>query len=81
MKFDFLTDDAKLYLYLLDSRLAHSARWVAHETGVDPAYAEKALARMADAPEEEGGDWQIIRRIDLGPDCYEAIEDSAREGR
>jgi hypothetical protein len=74
---DLMTDDAKLIAALLRSGLAHDARDVAEMAGVEEAYAIEALARMT----ERHTDYPILRRRDLGPDVYEAIEDSAREWR
>lgn len=73
---ELLTDDAKLIVVLLRDQIAHTAWWVAEQAGVDVDYAEKALARMTDGDD----DYPILRRPDLGPDVYEALEDSAREG-
>jgi hypothetical protein len=75
---DFLTDDAKLIRVLMREQLAHTASYVAEAAGVDAAYAERALARMADSDTDPL--YPIIRRRDLGPDVYEAVEDSARKG-
>jgi len=77
---DFMTDDVKLVSVLLRDQLAHHAWWVAEQAGVDEDYAEEALARMADWTQDQGDPgYPILRRFDLGPDVYEAIEDSARE--
>jgi len=77
MEAALMTDDAKLIAALLreDGR-PHQAWAVAGEAGVDPDYAQRALRRMT----EGDTDYPILRRPDLGPDWYEAIEDSAREG-
>ena len=77
-----MTDDAKLIDYLVRSERAELAWRVAEATGVDVEYAEQALARMVDEwwqkwPEPQLH-YPIIRRWDLGPDVYEAVEDSAR---
>jgi hypothetical protein len=46
---------------------------------VEREYAERALARMADASANDpDSPYPILRRLDLGPDTYEAVEDSAR---
>lgn len=71
---DLMTDDAKLIDVLLREQVAHPAWWVAQTAGVDEDYAERALRRMT----EGDSDYPILRRSDLGPDVYEAIEDSAR---
>ncbi|UGS34242.1 hypothetical protein [Capillimicrobium parvum] len=71
------TDDAKLYLALLEDGMAQSAWWVARKAGVGEHYAMRTLASWADNPNSE---WQVIRRDDLGPEVYEAVEDSARRG-
>jgi hypothetical protein len=78
-----MTDDAKLVSALLRSGRAESAWSVARMAGVDVEYTKQALARMADhiptSPDDFG--WPVLRRFDLGPDVYEAVEDSAREWR
>lgn len=66
------SDDVKLLDYLLRTGIANTAWWVAHETGVDPEYAEQALAEMADATDDPP--YPVVRRRDLGPDVYEAVE-------
>jgi hypothetical protein len=68
--------DEKLIQVLLRDAPAHPAWWFAKEAGVDEAYAEQALARMEGDPA-----YPVLRRRDLGPDVYEATEDSAREWR
>ena len=74
-----MTNDGKLLTVLLSDQLAHPAWWVAEQAGVDREYAESALARMADASANDPDPpYPILRRLDLGPDTYEAIEDSAR---
>jgi hypothetical protein len=74
---DMLTDDAKLLDVLLRSQLAEPAWRVGELAGVEPAEAERALARMTTGDT----DYPVLRRLDLGPDWYEAIEDSARQWR
>lgn len=68
-----MTDDAKLLAVLLESGLAETASSVGRDAGVDPAYAEQALARMADEINPDPP-YPIVRRFDLGPDVYEAVQ-------
>lgn len=69
---DLMTNDAKLIAALLRSERAEPAWRVAEMAGVNEAYASEALARMT----EGDGDYPILRRRDLGPDVYQATEDS-----
>ena len=79
---NFMSDDAKLVDVLLRDQAAHPAWWVAEQAAVDRSYAEEALARMADwTPADGDPPYPIVRRRDLGPHHYEAIEDSARQWR
>jgi hypothetical protein len=75
---DALTADAKILSFLLRHGLPEPAWQVANATGLDPAYVERTLVRWADDPDD--CEHPILRRRDLGPDVYEAVEDSAREG-
>ena len=75
--FDAMTDDAKLIDVLLRDELAHPAWWVAEKAGVERDYAEQTLRRMT----EGDTDYPVLRRRDLGPDVYEATEESARQGK
>ena len=68
-----LLDDARLMSVLLGAREALSARDVGRRAGVDPDYAELALARMADDPTPLPEGYPVLRRPDLGEDFYEAI--------
>jgi hypothetical protein len=70
---ELMTDDAKLISALLRSQLAEPAWKVAEMAGVDPDHAERRLAEMAGDL-----DYPVLRRRDLGPDVYEATEDSTR---
>src|SRR5881296_2249304 len=72
MSDELMTDDAKLMAVLLrPPQLAQTAWWIAREAGVDPAYAEQALGRMADwTPADGDPSYSVIRRVDLGPDVY-----------
>jgi len=65
-----VTDDARLIAALAHSGLAETAWWIAQKSGIDPEYAEQALARMADQVDDP---YPLLRRIDLGSDVYEAI--------
>lgn len=79
---DLRTDDVKLMEALLQGEGPELAWRLAEIAGVDGAYAEEVLARMADwTPVDGDPSYPVIRRSDLGPDVYEAIEDSAREGK
>lgn len=69
-----MTDDAKLLNALLHVQRAEDARTTAERAGVDENYALDALRRMT----EGDTDYPILRRPDLGPNVYEATEDSAR---
>ncbi len=70
-----MTDDAALVDALLRVERAEPAWKIAELADVDPDYAAEALERMTTGP----ADYPIFRRPDLGPDVYEAIEDSSRE--
>jgi hypothetical protein len=76
-----LTDDVKLMDALLRIDRAEPAWRVAERAGVDPDYATGALRRMSGVDAFEPNDYPVLHRSDLGPDVYEATEDSSREGR
>jgi hypothetical protein len=67
---EFLTDDAKLILAALRSGVAETAPSLAAQAGVEERYAVEALKRMTEGDTE----YPILRRPDLGPDTYEAVE-------
>ncbi len=65
--------DAKLIEAVLRFGLAAHAADFAEQADVDAEYATHALARMADSWDADEP-YPIIRRCDLGPDCYEAVD-------
>ncbi len=77
---DVITDDAKLMVALLRSGRAENADVLARAAGVDTEYAVTALRRMTELNESgDPANLPVIRRTDLGPDWYEAIEVEDRE--
>ena len=70
-----MTDDARIVAALLRSGGAETAWSVARKTGLDEAVVVAALRRMT---ADTTNDYPVLPRWDLGPDVYEATEDSDR---